>query len=295
MKRHLSGLWLAVLAVLILLAQVAFGEDWRCRNGKLYRDVRYMRHNLSSVQFAHSSGISIEKFSNLPKDVQERYGYDPQKEKDARLKHQKELEEQQRREQELQEERERQEAQRQREWLEQQAEIQKLRKYECLEVKTNDIRGYVTVDIKKSPTPKSFDTSVFFLVGSESISVSFISSRDVSYGWRFLNYHEVYFLIDGKRWHPNEQYDSDILSLSNTLYERISISIALERMESIVHAQSVRFQVGGEEFHWSQEQLDSMGLLLEYIHENYDIDEIIEKQRQERERMEERYGDLLAL
>ena len=277
MKRHMISWQMLVFAMLTMLVHVALGEDWHCRNGKTYKDVHYIRHNLSDIQFSHSAGISIEKFSNLPSDVQKRYGYDSQKEVQARIKHKKDLEEQQKRAQELQEEKERQEALRQKVWQEQQTEMQKRQKYECITVKTNQISGITTVSLKeeleidKSSNAK-LSASVEYFVEVHSIHMRFTSIRDTSNDWRFLNYHPVIFLIDGNRWNPAENYDSDIWTRSHSLYEAISISVPLERMESIVHAQSVRFQIGVSEFFFSKGQQDKIGLFLEYLREKYNID-----------------------
>jgi hypothetical protein len=265
-----------VFVSLSFLVNVVWAEDWHCRNGKTYENVRYMRHNLTAVQFSHSSGISVEKFSNLPDDIQKRYGYDSQREEQVRIKHKKELEEQQRKEQELQEAQERREAQWKKEWEKQQAEIQKRNKYECIQDKTDEFRGLTTISLGEAlelekTTETKLIADVFYIVGASDIHMHFASIRDSSNDWRFLDYHPVYFLVDGDRWNPTEEYDSDVLTSSHTLYETISIEIPMERMKSIVHAQSVKFKIGISEFNLSKDHQDKIGILLEYLHEKYDV------------------------
>lgn len=240
MTIHLIGWRTTIFATLTLLAHVACGEDWHCRDGKIYQNVRYMRHNPSAVQFSHSAGISIEKFTNLPDEIQQRYGYDPQKIVQAR------------------------------------AEMQKRKRYECIKVEKDEFNGLTTIGLndlfleKTDATELKLDT--YFIAGIDRIHMRFVSIRDSGYDWRFLNFHTVYFLIDGTPWQPNEDYDSDLWIRSSSLYERISIWMSMERMESMINAKTVRFKIGGSEFTLPKDYQQKMGVLLEYLHENYNTD-----------------------
>lgn len=247
MKNRLISWRTTMFATLTLLAHVVFGEDWHCKDGKIYQNVRYMRHNPSAVQFSHSAGISIEKFTNLPDDIQKRYGYDPQKVLQAR------------------------------------EEMQKRKRYECIKVEKDEFNGLTTIGLnelyleKTSATELKLDTyyiavSTNYIAKLAKVHMNFVSIRDSGYDWRFLNYHSVYFLIDGTPWQPNEDYDSDLWIRSSSLYERISISMSMERMESMINAKTVRFKIGGSEFTLPKDYQQKMGVLLEYLRENYNVD-----------------------
>ncbi len=266
MKRCKIGLRMAIFSILTLLAHGSFGEDWHCRDGKTYTNVHYMRHNLTTIQFSHSAGISMEKFTNLPDDIQERYGYNAQKVEQAQIQRQKQLEKQQ-------------------------EEIQKKKKYECIEVQRDDFKGTTTVRLKEElalETNPRFSANVSFMEGINVINLHFVSVRPASLGWRFLNSHHVYFLIDGERWQPIEDYVSDMLTPTYSCFESIAFLMPVERLESIIHAQSVRFKIGGEEFAFSKAHQEKMSVFLEYIRENYDMDRIIKKQQEILEFLEKR-------
>ncbi|MGB9474080.1 MAG: hypothetical protein WCE87_03310 [Candidatus Udaeobacter sp.] len=69
-----------VLTVLALsFASAALADDFRTTDGKVYKDAIVNRVEPDGVVVKTKSGISKLYFAELPKDVQERFGYDPQK------------------------------------------------------------------------------------------------------------------------------------------------------------------------------------------------------------------------
>jgi hypothetical protein len=58
---------------------VAFAEDFKTLNGKEYKDATVSRVEPDGIVLTSKSGVSKVYFSDLPKDVQVRFGYDPQK------------------------------------------------------------------------------------------------------------------------------------------------------------------------------------------------------------------------
>jgi hypothetical protein len=69
-----------VLIVLISsFASVAFSEDFKTVNGKEYKDATIIRVEPDGIVVKTKSGITKVYFVELPKDVQERFHYDPQK------------------------------------------------------------------------------------------------------------------------------------------------------------------------------------------------------------------------
>jgi hypothetical protein len=69
-----------VLTVLILsFAQAAFPEDFKTVNGKEYKDAAITRVDPDGIVVKTKSGVSKVYFAELPKEVQERFHYDPQK------------------------------------------------------------------------------------------------------------------------------------------------------------------------------------------------------------------------
>ena len=68
------------LAFLILcFASVAFADDFKTIDGKEYKNVTVSRVEPDGIVLSSKSGISKVYFTELPKDVQERFGYDPEK------------------------------------------------------------------------------------------------------------------------------------------------------------------------------------------------------------------------
>src|SRR5438876_6817579 len=69
-----------ILAFLILcFASVAFGDDFKAINGKEYKNVKVSRVEPDGIVLVSKSGISKVYFTELPKEVQERFHYDPTK------------------------------------------------------------------------------------------------------------------------------------------------------------------------------------------------------------------------
>jgi hypothetical protein len=69
-----------VLSFLILsFISVAPADDFKTLTGKEYKDVTVSRVEPDGIVLTGKAGISKVYFTELPKDVQERFGYDPQK------------------------------------------------------------------------------------------------------------------------------------------------------------------------------------------------------------------------
>jgi hypothetical protein len=69
-----------LLLVLILpFVSVAFSDDFKTLAGKEYKDATVSRVEPDGLVLTSKSGISKVYFTELPKDVQERFGYDSQK------------------------------------------------------------------------------------------------------------------------------------------------------------------------------------------------------------------------
>jgi hypothetical protein len=69
-----------VLTVLALsFASAAFAEDFKTIDGKEYKDATVTRVEADGIVVKTKSGISKLYFTELPKEVQERFRYDPQK------------------------------------------------------------------------------------------------------------------------------------------------------------------------------------------------------------------------
>jgi hypothetical protein len=68
------------LAVLILcLASVALADDFKTIDGKEYKAVKVSRVEPDGIVLITKSGISKVYFTELPKEVQDRFHYDPRK------------------------------------------------------------------------------------------------------------------------------------------------------------------------------------------------------------------------
>ena len=67
-----------ILTFLILcFASVAFADDFKAIDGKEYKNVTVSRVEPDGIVLKSSSGISKVYFTELPKEVQERFQYDP--------------------------------------------------------------------------------------------------------------------------------------------------------------------------------------------------------------------------
>jgi hypothetical protein len=69
-----------ILTLLIVcFVQAALADDFKTLTGKEYKDVTVTRVEPDGIVLTGKAGISKVYFTELPKDVQERFGYDPQK------------------------------------------------------------------------------------------------------------------------------------------------------------------------------------------------------------------------
>jgi len=69
-----------LLTVLIFsFVSVAFSDDFKTLAGKEYKNATVSRVEPDGIVLTSKTGISKVYFTELPKDVQERFGYDPQK------------------------------------------------------------------------------------------------------------------------------------------------------------------------------------------------------------------------
>src|SRR5438067_4203507 len=69
-----------ILTFLILwFASVAFADDFKAINGKEYKNVKVGRVEPDGIVLVSKSGISKVYFTELPKEVQERFNYDAEK------------------------------------------------------------------------------------------------------------------------------------------------------------------------------------------------------------------------
>ena len=69
-----------ILTFLVLsFISAAFSEDFKTVNGKEYKDATVSRVEPDGIVVKTKSGISKIRFAELPKEVQERFHYDPQK------------------------------------------------------------------------------------------------------------------------------------------------------------------------------------------------------------------------
>jgi hypothetical protein len=69
-----------LLSFLILsFISVALADDFKTVTGKEYKDATVSRVEPDGIVLTNKAGISKVYFTELPKDVQERFGYDPQR------------------------------------------------------------------------------------------------------------------------------------------------------------------------------------------------------------------------
>ena len=72
----------ALFFLIVCLAAVALADDFKTNAGKEYKNVTVSRVEPDGIVVTGKSGISKIYFTELPKDVQERFGYDSQKASD---------------------------------------------------------------------------------------------------------------------------------------------------------------------------------------------------------------------
>jgi len=65
--------------LLVCFASVALADDFKTIDGKEYKNAKVSRVEPDGLVLSSKSGISKVYFTELPKEVQERFGYDPGK------------------------------------------------------------------------------------------------------------------------------------------------------------------------------------------------------------------------
>jgi hypothetical protein len=65
--------------LIVCFASAAFAEDFKTVNGKEYKDATISRVEPDGIVVKTKSGITKVYFAELPKEVQERFHYDPEK------------------------------------------------------------------------------------------------------------------------------------------------------------------------------------------------------------------------
>src|SRR5437762_4403042 len=65
--------------LILCFASVAFADDFKAIDGKEYKNVTVSRVEPDGIMLTSSSGISKVYFTELPKEIQERFHYDPAK------------------------------------------------------------------------------------------------------------------------------------------------------------------------------------------------------------------------
>jgi hypothetical protein len=68
-----------LIALILCFGSLALADDFKTLTGKEYKDVTVSRVEPDGIVLTGTSGISKVYFTELPKDVQERFGYDSQK------------------------------------------------------------------------------------------------------------------------------------------------------------------------------------------------------------------------
>jgi len=68
-----------ILAMVLVALQFAFADDFKTINGKEYKNVKVSRVEPDGIVLRTKTGISKLYFTELPKEVQDRFHYDPAK------------------------------------------------------------------------------------------------------------------------------------------------------------------------------------------------------------------------
>src|SRR5437870_8328090 len=68
-----------ILSMALGALQFAVADDFKTINGKEYKNVTVSRVEPDGIVLKTKTGVSKIYFTELPKDVQERFGYDPEK------------------------------------------------------------------------------------------------------------------------------------------------------------------------------------------------------------------------
>ena len=64
---------------IVLIVSLGFSEDFKTLSGKEYKDANVARVEPDGIVLTTKTGVSKVYFTELPRDIQERYGFDPQK------------------------------------------------------------------------------------------------------------------------------------------------------------------------------------------------------------------------
>ena len=64
---------------IVLIVSLGFSEDFKTLGGKEYKDANVARVEPDGIVLRTKTGVSKVYFTELPRDIQERYGFDPQK------------------------------------------------------------------------------------------------------------------------------------------------------------------------------------------------------------------------
>jgi hypothetical protein len=62
--------------LIVCFASIALADDFKTTDGKEYKNVTVKRVEPDGIVLSSKSGISKVYFTELPKEVQERFGYD---------------------------------------------------------------------------------------------------------------------------------------------------------------------------------------------------------------------------
>jgi hypothetical protein len=69
--------WKTALSIFALSASLALADDFKTINGKEYKNAAVTRVEPDGIVIKFHSGIAKLQFTELPSDVQKKYGYDP--------------------------------------------------------------------------------------------------------------------------------------------------------------------------------------------------------------------------
>jgi hypothetical protein len=69
----------AFVILIVCFTSIALADDFKTNDGKEYKDVKVSRVEPDGIVLITKFGISKVYFSELPKDVRERFHYDPEK------------------------------------------------------------------------------------------------------------------------------------------------------------------------------------------------------------------------
>src|SRR5438046_9280038 len=76
--RHTADLMRILAASLLGCASIAIADDFKTNDGKEYKNVTINRVEIDGIVVTTDLGVVKFHFSELPRDVQERFHYDPE-------------------------------------------------------------------------------------------------------------------------------------------------------------------------------------------------------------------------